>query len=206
MALLVVAAAVLVFKYAAHQPGCQPWLTDFASAGAVDGLNRMNDRGGRSTYDFIEGRLEMTAQPGSDVGGEVTAPFLYTTVPADFTVQTEVFADPSAGYQAAGLLVFEDARTHVRLERGSGDVIAYHHQGGRVTVPVSAANVELRLSRHGNRLDAEWRDTPNNGHWQSLGPAATLTKPVRVGVTALNATSDREPFTAAFRYLRITCP
>nr|WP_042180598.1 DUF1349 domain-containing protein [Kibdelosporangium sp. MJ126-NF4]CTQ88835.1 hypothetical protein [Kibdelosporangium sp. MJ126-NF4] len=208
-ALLVVTSVAVVFEYLPERPGCQPWLADFASAAGVEGLNRMNDRGGRSTYDFIEGRLEMTARPGSDIGGdiggEVTAPFLYTTVSDDFTVQTEVFTDPAVADQAAGLLVFEDAHHYVRLERGFDDVVAYYGDGEQVTVPASATNVELRLSRHDGQVKAEWRDTPNNGDWQPVGAPAPVTRAVRVGVMALNTTPDSEPFSATFRYLRITC-
>jgi len=175
-----------------------------------------------------DGRLTVTAPDGADIRvdlqGEVTAPWVARPVTDSFAVETSLTVDPRFTYQGAGLLLYRDGDNYVRLERGFGSldaiVLEYAADGrhlkvhgpfeGENVISTSATNLELRLVRDGSDVSASWRPTGSDD-WRGLGGSIALEGDADVGVTVLNRAQppsgdpDKEPLTASFDRVRITC-
>ncbi|UGQ14451.1 DUF1349 domain-containing protein [Yinghuangia sp. ASG 101] len=166
----------------------------------------------------------ITAGPGSDARtdyqGNVTAPFSSVAVNGDFAIETRVTVDPRTSYQSAGLLLFANKDSYIRLERGFGSFnsIAFeyflngtHHKlttpftnepGG--VVRTEADTVTLRLERRDDVVTAQWR-AADDALWEQLpGEAPFASKGARAGMTVLN-TPNSGRFTATFSSFAVTC-
>ncbi len=167
------------------------------------------------------GTLRMTAPNGSDLlPKSTTAPRLLQSVAGDFTVETHVYAAPSAGYQGAGLLLWQDGNDYVRLELGYGGFRgielstatdgAYAHlvdawTNGSKSIPTWSDDVYLKLRRTGDHVTAWWRDSTTGAGWQYVGDKLIHLDPdVQVGVDVVSV--SREPSaTAEFDYFHFAC-
>ncbi len=137
------------------------------------------------------------------------APRLLQPVHGDFQIETRVHVDLQDGYQAAGLLAWQDTWHHVRLERNGwwgGSVLGgvYAGPGPQWTYRVAhSTDLSLRLSRVGNTFLGWYREA-GAPDWTSLGQAtAPLSDTLLVGLAAYNQGS-REPTRAAFDHFLVT--
>jgi len=166
----------------------------------------------------------ITAGPGADARtdfqGNVTAPFSSIPVNGDFAVETRVTVNPKTSYQSAGLLLFANRDSYIRLERGFGSfnsiAFEYFLNGThyKMTTPfvnepggivkTEADTVTLRLQRRGGTVTAQWRTT-DNVPWEQLpGEAPFASKEARAGMTVLN-TPPSGQFTATFSSFTVAC-
>jgi TonB family protein len=159
--------------------------------------------------------------------GQVTAPRLMLPVDGDHQAQVTVdeLPDPGPGppdqprrpFHGAGLLLWKDERTYVRLEaavvravddsvvryslfevRSDGKVVGGLAPSARRLV---AGPTELRLTRRGNELVAKVRQ--GDGGWQEAGRASfQAAAAVSVGIAAVNRATS--PLRARFSPFQLT--
>lgn len=166
----------------------------------------------------------ITAGPGSDARtdyqGNVTAPFSSVPVNGDFAVETRVTVNPKTSYQSAGLLLFANKDSYIRLERGFGSFnsIAFEYflngthyklttpftnESGGV-VKTEADTVTLRLERRDDVVTAQWK-AAENALWEQLpGEAPFASNGGRAGMTVLNTPASGQ-FTATFTSFDVSC-
>jgi len=136
------------------------------------------------------------------------APRLLQPVRGDFYIETKVIANPQYNYQAAGLLVWQDTRHYLRLERNSwlgGGIYtsAHYGEGPRWTFrPTKATEVSLRVSRIGDTF-ASWYREEGASSWTLLGQAtAPMSDTVLVGLAVYNQWVNQS-MSAKFDYFHI---
>lgn len=151
------------------------------------------------------GALRLTADPGADLypNTNMNAPRVLRWVEGDFLIETRVAFEPTAYFHGAGLLIWQDEHTFVRLERSyykqPGLTFArteageYQNLPGADAVATSSPRVDLRLRREGSRVTAFWRDaapaadaSATDAAWRPLGGADVSLGPrVAVGVALI---------------------
>lgn len=166
------------------------------------------------------GVLHMFADSGHDLHPDTNydAPRLVRAVSGDFVAETRVTIDPKEFYQGAGILAYVDDQHFVRLERsvdlqGSGITFArsvdgaYEVLAGSALQAVSAARVDLRLQRSGDRFAAFWRDASSaTTVWSALAQLeAPIGADVQIGL-ALVVDQGAPNITADFDYFRLYLP
>lgn len=174
--------------------------------------------------------LQISANAGTDLypGTNFNAPRILQTISGDsYIVETTVVVDPTHVYQGAGILIWQDQNTYIRLERGFGGV-GGGDAGVRLDIesggsyrsispsslnPTTATSIGLRIQRSGSTITAWWRDASNSSNaWQQL-PQTPFTfnfvanVPVQTGLAAVNFPTDGYTGTldAQFGYFRLTC-
>jgi regulation of enolase protein 1 (concanavalin A-like superfamily) len=183
-----------------------------------DGDCRISADGPRLTIAVPGTRHDLVAE-----AGEMNAPRVLGDTAGDFIAQVKVAgnirhagrrtSDQSLAYHGAGLLLWQDGRTYVRLERAAivredGGVVHYANfelrkdgrldQGGGVEIPDRATY--LRLERRGRRVIGAVSE--DGVRWSWLKPiAADLAAEVKLGVAAVSTSSD--PLTAEFSELEV---
>ncbi|WP_436786565.1 protein kinase domain-containing protein, partial [Yinghuangia sp. YIM S10712] len=166
----------------------------------------------------------ITAGPGADARadfqGNVTAPFSSVPVNGDFAIETRVSVNPQRSYQSAGLLLFANKNSYIRLERGFGSfnsiAFEYFLNGAhyKLTTPfvnepgdvvkTEADTVTLRLERRGDIVTAQWR-AKDDALWEQLpGEAPFTSNGARAGMTVLN-TPNSGQFHATFTSFTVSC-
>jgi regulation of enolase protein 1 (concanavalin A-like superfamily) len=156
--------------------------------------------------------------------GDTTAPRVLRDIEGDFIAQVKVagnvshagkgLAHPYMPYHGAGLLLFVDDKTYLRLERAA---IVHPQRGGthyanlelrsegrRPTsgnaLKIPDVDTYLRLERRGGQVIASVSE--DGLRWIPLKPIAVqLLKRVKLGVAAVNTSSD--PFKAEFTELDV---
>lgn len=154
--------------------------------------------------------------------GEVNAPRVVRSIDGDFIAQVKVSGNLrhtgkrtsglSVAYHGAGLLIWQNARNYVRLERSGlvredGQTVHFAnfelHRDGQVVVKaleIPDQDTYLRLERRGNRVFG--LVTGDGYKWSSLEPiAARLPRDVKLGVVAISTST--EPLKVVFSDLEV---
>jgi len=196
---------------------------------AIPGWGESVDPGRDCQIKADGGRLSI-AVPGtkhdlSAEAGDLNAPRVLGDVSGDFIAQVKVSGNirhagksTSAryvGYHGAGLLLWQDARTYLRLERAAvllqdGRVVHYvnlelRKDGQNVAGAATSAEIPdrdtyLRIERRGRRLQGLVSE--DGVKWLACRPIdADLPVPLKLGVAAVSTST--EPFTAVFADLEV---
>jgi hypothetical protein len=181
---------------------------------------------GKGRPRLVGGSLEFTAQDGADIyPTSLTAPMLLQVPRGDFVIEADVAVDPRQFYQGAGLVLWSDSTTYVRLERGYGDVgaIVFEYRDGGRHVKVKPPNrtspevirtdadrVVLELSATDATVSARWRPFDDPA-WREVGSVdIDLPSGTKAGIALLNRAQGTQArpkaMTARFEYVRVTCP
>jgi TonB family protein len=177
------------------------------------------------------GRLEISVPAGAyDLSielGQVTAPRLMRPVDGDHQAQVTVEELPDPGpspprqprrpFHGAGLLLWKDERTYVRLEsavmRAADDSLVRYalfevRSDGKVAgrlagtaLRLDAGPTDLRFSRQGSELVAQVRQ--RDGDWREAGRASLqMAASVSLGIAAVNRATS--PLRARFTRFEMT--
>jgi beta-xylosidase len=165
------------------------------------------------------GFLRLTVPDGNDLAGftNYDAPRLLVPQKGNFTLETLVEFDPKDVYQGAGLLVWQDEDTFLRLEFGFGGmggaaknvVLVKQEEGGLnlvdfIDLPDTLKRVELRLQRNNDLYTAWYRQV--GGSWQKIGSTElSLNSTVNVGITQVTQYTPSQ-ISADFDYFRVFSP
>ena len=183
----------------------------------IKGWGRVTDPDGDCKVFVEEGRLTI-AIPGtvhalSAERGQMNAPRILREVAGDFIAEAKVsgVAPPQAPslvrerrpFCASGLILWQDDRTYIRLERAGmvlndeGVIYAnfesrehgrFERAGDANELPLDGEETYLRLERRGKMVLASV--STDGRSWKSLEPLAVdLPERVRVGVAATHNTS-----------------
>jgi regulation of enolase protein 1 (concanavalin A-like superfamily) len=183
----------------------------------IKGWGSVVDPKGDSRFEVVNAGIKITVPAGIHnlVASENTsAPRVLRPASGDFIAQVKVLGDvrPSGPiqsqyfpYHGTGLLLWEDDKNYVRLERAAilrdGAVMPYINfevfRGGQRAVSegmsIEDKRVWLRLERRGKALHAA--ASLDGNQWKSFRASdAKFAETVRIGVTAVSNTNV--PFTA----------
>jgi regulation of enolase protein 1 (concanavalin A-like superfamily) len=205
----------------------------------IAGWGEIVDPGRDCTFTEADGRLTI-AVPGTvhDLNLDfyknakgLSAPRVLQAVDGDFTLQVKVSGDFDPGpvpaepgktsFHGAGLIVWLDARSYVRVERGAwirpdGDAnvglpTVEYWKNGRPNAAASwsaegfraeGRSAYLRLERRKGEIRAAISNDGRQWAYRSTPLNVDLPSAVRVGVDAVN--TSKEPFTAEFEELKLT--
>jgi regulation of enolase protein 1 (concanavalin A-like superfamily) len=148
---------------------------------------------------------------GHDLYHNLNAPRLLQPISGDFVVTTKVIINPIAAYQAAGLLVWQDANNYIRLERGTNapgeqSIYIWYRSGGSYGsgghVEFAGNTVHLRLQRTGNTFVASYSSDGVN--WTTVGSAsfAATSSTLLVGLDTVDEWQDN-PISADFDFFTV---
>jgi regulation of enolase protein 1 (concanavalin A-like superfamily) len=179
---------------------------------------QFNTDGDRLTIDIPATKHDLSAEVG-----DITAPRVLREVEGDFIVQVKVsgnvrhFGDRTSdefrAYHGAGLLLWQDERNYIRLERAAisreeGGSLHYGNFELRKDLRRASSNASeipdqdtyLRLERRGGRV---FGATSQDGiHWLNFDSIPVeLPRRIKLGVVAINTSTER--FKAAFSELEI---
>jgi regulation of enolase protein 1 (concanavalin A-like superfamily) len=192
-----------------------PVFTD-AFDGKLNSKWEWTDPGDDANYNLavLSGFLRMSVPDGNDLAWlNCDAPRLTITQKGDFTIETLVEFDPSENYQGAGLLVWQDENTFLRLEFGYGGLgdevrkaaFLVQENGNlelidSLELAETVKKVELRITRSGSFYTAEYRQ--GSGPWQSAGSIELDLNPnVEVGICQVTMAPDE--LKADFDYFKL---
>jgi regulation of enolase protein 1 (concanavalin A-like superfamily) len=174
-----------------------------------------------ATYDFTAhtGFLRLTVPADNDLAGitNYDAPRLWFPYNGNFALETLVEFDPQEIYQGAGLLVWQDENSFLRIEFGFGGmggeaknvVFVKQEEGSLILVngvdlPNTVESIELRLQRDGNQFTAWYRQV--GGSWHEIGSTELILNPiVDVGITQITQYTTSE-ISADFDYFKLFVP
>jgi len=174
-----------------------------------------------TTYDFTAhtGFLRLTVPADNDLAGitNYDAPRLWFPYNGNFALETLVEFDPQEIYQGAGLLVWQDENSFLRIEFGFGGmggeaknaVFVKQEEGSLILVngvdlPNTVESIELRLQRDGNQFTAWYRQV--GGSWQEIGSTELILNPtVDVGITQITQYTTSE-ISGDFDYFKLFVP
>lgn len=165
----------------------------------------------------LDGRRLTIEVPGTkhDLSAEtdeMNAPRVLRAIDGDFIAQVKVAgnvrhsgkrtSERSVAYHGAGLLLWKDARTYVRLERAAivregGEIVHYAHlelrrdgepiPGG--SVRIADQDTYLRLERRGDRIYG--LASVDGYRWACFEPlAVSLPKDLKLGFAAVSTSTD----------------
>jgi regulation of enolase protein 1 (concanavalin A-like superfamily) len=174
------------------------------------------DPGDDANYNLAvrSGFLRMRVPDGNDLAWlNCDAPRLTLTQKGDFVIETLVEFDPSENYQGAGLLVWQDENTFLRLEFGYGGLgdevrktaFLVQENGNldlidSLELAETVKKVELRITRSGSFYTAEYRQ--GSGPWQSAGSIELDLNPnLEVGICQVTMANDE--IAADFDYFKL---
>jgi regulation of enolase protein 1 (concanavalin A-like superfamily) len=154
----------------------------------------------------------------------MNAPRVVDRVRGDFTASVRVLGRLEPGrsrtthydpYHGAGLIVWQDSSTYLRLERAVGFIQGRNHpyinyelrEGGRLAVShgitIADRSLFLKLQRQGFAFSAWY--SHDGRRWVELGTVnANFAERVEVGVVAVN--SAKQPLAAELEELRVEDP
>jgi len=167
-------------------------------------------------HDTKKGVLRVRVPNGKELSeARQNAPRYLKSLSGDFQIETRLRFSPAENYQGAGLLLYVDGRTYMRVERAYGRPgggaagfrvdIRTPEEGQRTLVttadvPYDGNEVSLRLVRSGNDVTALYRPDENS-EWRELAhQALSLPPSVLAGVVACNTARE---ITAEFQYIHL---
>jgi regulation of enolase protein 1 (concanavalin A-like superfamily) len=172
-----------------------------------------------ATYSLTQrpGYLRLTVPDGNDLAGVANfdAPRLLIPQSGNFMLETSLEFDPQEMYQGAGLLVWQNEDTFLRLEFGYGGMgseiknIAFlmQEQGDLILVESveladATKKVELRLQRLGKQFNAWYR--LSGGIWQKAGSTElAISQTIEAGIIQVTQYTSTS-ISSDFDYFRIT--
>jgi regulation of enolase protein 1 (concanavalin A-like superfamily) len=206
------------------------WAAETETPRSIAGWGEVSDPDGDCTVSSDRGKLTI-AIPGSDHAlgmerGQMNAARVLREVQGDFVAQVKVSGTyPSnttsqvrgrRAFQGAGLVLWADAHTYVRLERAQLVVAqqnmtyasfelrrngALEISGSADQYPLQGKDTILKLERHADTLSAAV--SPDGVTWTKLKPMnVELPATVHVGVVAGHNTTT--PLTAVFQDFSVT--
>jgi regulation of enolase protein 1 (concanavalin A-like superfamily) len=165
------------------------------------------------------GFLRIIAPDGNDLGAATNydAPRLLLPRSGDFIVETALEFDPQIHYQGAGLLVWQDEDTFLRLEYGFGglggeakNVVFCLQESGALSLVTSfdlpgiTSSIGLRIKRDGDEFTAWYRQQGRG--WTEMGSTGIAMAPtVEVGIAQVNQYTTLE-IPADFDSFNISAP
>jgi regulation of enolase protein 1 (concanavalin A-like superfamily) len=218
--MLILSSAIL---YIASISPCFVLLAaDDKSRPPIEGWGEVIDPDGDCQVNLDKGTLTIavpaTKHDLSVEAADMKAPRVLRDVEGDFIAQVKVsgnvrhtgarLSDDYLAYHGAGLLLWVDGQTYVRLERAAvvqenGEVIHYANfelrREGKVasshSMEIPDQETYLRLERQGERVVGSVSE--DGIQWTAFEPLAIgLAKSVKLGVAAINTSTD--PFKAEF--------
>ena len=207
---------------------CLPVSSDEPSR-SIQGWGEIVDPDGDCQFKLEDGKLSI-AVPASlhDLSietGDMNAPRVVQNIKEDFIVDVKVSGNfehggkstskEYLGYHGAGLLLWQDQRNYIRLERAAivdqGDNpvhyvnFEYRKDGKKVKTNIRSALIPdaaavLRLEKRGNRVFG--LASLDGAKWLPFEPfEATFDGPLQLGFGTINTTTER--FKAEFAELEI---
>ncbi len=185
-----------------------------AAGPEIKGWGLANDPDGHCRFEPGDGklRIQVPSSPYKEIPGkaELHAPTILSPVRGEFVAIVQVGGDLHPGpepsvadtlpYNAAGLILWVDPRTYIRIERAglikNGAFLTYanfeHFSGGRRASSQAAQlkdlPTSLRLERRGGRIYASASQDGTN--WTSFPPLeVSLPEEVKIGVLAVNTST-----------------
>jgi regulation of enolase protein 1 (concanavalin A-like superfamily) len=165
------------------------------------------------------GFLRLTVPGDNDLAGVANydAPRLLVPQSGDFTIESLVEFNPTETYQGAGLLVWQDENTFLRLEFGYGGmggieknaVFVKQEEGGlglvgSIDLSATLNRLELRLQRTGDQFSAWYREV--GGTWQEIGSTElNLASTIDVGIIQVTQYTTSE-ISADYDYFKVFTP
>jgi regulation of enolase protein 1 (concanavalin A-like superfamily) len=165
------------------------------------------------------GFLQVSVPGENDLAGVANydAPRLLIQRNGNFALETLVEFDPQEYYQGAGLLVWQDEDTFLRLEFGFGGmggdaknvVFVEQREGGLglvngIDLPDTANKIELRLERSANQFTALYRWV--GGTWQTIGSTELImNQTIDAGIAQVTQYTSSE-VSADFDYFKVFAP
>ena len=193
--------------------GRPPLSADFKTGALGDEWTVYNEDS--DNYTFINDGLQITTQVGDFSDDSVNNLFLQQAA-GDWLVQTNIklSATPSASYQQAGLVVFEDIDNYIKLDyeySGSNTGFRFFNTANGEMATVGSANISgltelyLRLTKEGSRYTAYY-STDGVAFTELASTIAAYMNP-RIGLLASNgAPSQAGSINATFTYLKVAEP
>lgn len=150
------------------------------------------------------------------------APRLLQPISGNFTIETRIHFNPTYTYTGAGILVWENDTSFIRLERAYGEFSGFEfNQYANSTYiriqstshlenpgpHVTATLVDLRLERNGITFIASWRNPSSSQDWQSLGNTSIHFGSIQVGLILVAQAWEIPDFatSADYDYFRVSC-
>lgn len=194
----------------------KPSEVDFKADGLPPGWQKVETSGEKpAEFDTTGGVLKLKIPGGTDLFAErQSAPRLLKPVSGDFEIETKVKFAPKSDYQGAGILIFNNEKNFLRLERGLGGVDGgmsgvrfdksengdYSAISGTDDNPTESGEIELKLIRKGGEFIALMRENIDS-EWKEIGVfEGVYPETVQVGIIGVSTT---EEITAEFAYIRI---
>ncbi len=170
----------------------------------------------RTPHDTKKAVLRITVPKGKDLSEtRQNAPRYMKSFSGDFQIETRLKFSPAENYQGAGLLIYADSKTWLRVERAyggpGGGASGFRvelctpdagQRSGLTTAdaPFDAMNVSLRVVRAGDEVTAFFR-ADENSEWRELSHKILPLPPsVMAGIAACNTARE---VTAEFQYIRL---
>jgi regulation of enolase protein 1 (concanavalin A-like superfamily) len=204
-------------------------------AGMVPGIGKIIDPDGDCKFSFEDGKLTITI-PGTDHGlsaeqDRMSSPRVLQEVDGDWIVQVKVCGAFPHGatslvanrrpFHGAGLLLWQDEGTYVRLERAElnldGQNLSYGNfelrkdkefvkPGNAEEMPLENKDVYLRLERRGSEIHGA--ASTDGTEWKAFKPIMVeLGKKVKVGIVAgHNTSSGYAPRFEEFKLFKAVVP
>lgn len=181
--------------------------------GSLDSRWQWVNPSGSATYSTAQGYFSLSAPPNSDLYpryNNFSAPRLLQPINGDFTLSTLVSFSPNTNYQSAGLLLWQDQTTFLRLEIAFGlskkRGVTFQHDGQPLSTmdqhPTTAKSIELSIQKQGDHFTAWWRVPGQN--WQSAGETDLHFKNLMVGLDLI-ADYSAPRTTASYDYFMVSC-
>lgn len=166
-------------------------------------------------YETKESGLSIKIPSAKDLYASATnAPRLLKAVTGNFEIETRVKFSPTENYQGAGILIYNDEKNYIRLERGfggtgggdSGVRLDRSEKGSYDAIttpdkfPTEAKQVDLKIVRKGKDFKAFWREN-EDGEWKLVGEySADYPETVKIGLIGVNTAAE---ITAEFAYIKL---
>ena len=156
-----------------------------------------------ATYAITPGELRLTAPTGVDLDGAINynAPRILQSAAGDFTIETTVALNLSAeqfvpnqydAYQGAGVLLWQDEDTYIRVEQGDRDnqhdveLILYKNRlvSSLTAIPTQDTSITLTVQRQGDTVSAWWSGSDGAKH--QMGSLTVHLIRLEVGLALVN--------------------
>lgn len=194
----------------------KPLEVKFESSGLPSGWEKVDTNNETpADFDTKDGVLKLKIPGGTDLfGSQQNAPRLLKPISGDFEIETKVKFNPKVAYQGAGILIWNDEKNYLRLERGFGGTDGgesgvrfdksvngdYSAISGTEQNATESGEVELKLVRKGKQFTAFVRENID-GEWKEIGNfSSDYPETIQAGIIGVSTADD---ITAEFAYIRM---
>ncbi|MBI3978784.1 MAG: DUF11 domain-containing protein, partial [Chloroflexi bacterium] len=191
-----------------HTPG---YGDDFTSEALDAKWTRLREDASHWSLTARPGWLRITSQQGDLAGTYNNARnvFLQTAPAGDWSIQARLEFTPTANYQHAGLVVYQDDANFVRILREFGHAgIEFLSETGNTFsyyyVPWTAGVLWLRLDKVGDTYTGLY--SADGSRWTAIGSYTRALSPRQFGLYAASSTYTAAETPADFDYFRVGVP